>query len=171
MSIEKVLNDNIVKIWIKFVMASVVGVVLNTIYSIVDGIFVGQGVGELGLAAVNIVWPAVTVIIGIGLMLGIGSSSLIAIALGKKDTERAEQYLGTTVKAILVFGFILSGIGLLIRDPLLVILGADETVMPLAQEYFTVFYLIAIPYIFSTALNPIVRTDGRPDLSMMMIGI
>lgn len=171
MSIDQVLNANIVRVWLKFVMASVVGVVLNTIYSIVDGIFVGQGVGEVGLAAVNIVWPAVTVIIGTGLMIGIGASSLIAIALGKKDTDRAEQYLGTTVKAIIVIGAFICIVGLLFRDPLLRMLGADDDVMPLAQDYFTIFYIITIPYIFSTAVNPIVRTDGRPDLSMIMIGI
>ncbi len=171
MNIDQVLNANVIKVWSKFVMASVVGVVLNTIYSIVDGMFVGQGVGELGLAAVNIVWPAVTVIIGTGLMLGIGSSALIAIALGKKEVELAEKYLGTTVKAIFLMGLFIMVIGLLFRDPLLRMLGADEIIMPMAQDYFTVFYLITIPYLISTALNPIVRTDGRPDLSMMMIGI
>lgn len=171
MNIDEVLNANLVKVWFKFVMASVIGVVLNTIYTIVDGIFVGQGVGEIGLAAVNIVWPAVTVIIGTGLMLGIGSSSLIAIALGKKDAQSAEKYLGTTVKSIVVIGALVSIIGLLFKDPLLRMLGADDQVMPLAQDYFTIVYIIAIPYIFSTAVNPIVRTDGRPDLSMMMIGI
>ena len=152
-------------------MASVVGVVLNTIYSIVDGMFVGQCVGEQGLAAVNIVWPAVTIILGTGLMLGIGSSALIAIAIGKKETTQAEVYLGVTVKAILVIGVLLMCAGFLVRDPLLRLLGADEAMMPMARDYFTVFYSITIPYLFSTALNPIVRTDGRPDLSMMMIGV
>lgn len=171
MHIDQVLNANLFKVWSKFVMASVVGVVLNTIYSIVDGIFVGQGVGEIGLAAVNIVWPAITVIIGVGLMLGIGSSSLIAIALGKKDMDQAQRYFGTTIQAVLVFGALITISGLLFRDPLLHLLGADSTVMPLAQDYFTIFYIITVPYIFSTAVNPIVRTDGRPDLSMIMIGI
>ncbi len=171
MHIDQVLNANLFKVWSKFVIASVIGVVLNTIYTIVDGIFVGQGVGEIGLAAVNIVWPAITIIIGVGLMLGIGASSLIAIALGKKDYHQAQRYFGTTLKAILVVGAVITLSGLLFRDPLLRLLGADTTVMPLAQDYFTIFYLITIPYIFSTAVNPIVRADGRPDLSMMMIGI
>ena len=55
--IKEVLNGNIFKVWAKFIIASVVGVVLNTIYTMVDGIFIGQGVGEVGLAGVNIAWP------------------------------------------------------------------------------------------------------------------
>lgn len=171
MSIDHVLNANVFRVWSKFVMASVVGIVLNTIYSIVDGMFVGQGVGEIGLAAVNIVWPAITVIIGTGLMLGIGASSLIAITLGKKDIETSEKYLGTTMVAAIMLGALITIIGLVFRDPLLRMLGADDVVMPYAQEYFTIFYLITIPYIFSTALNPIVRTDGNPNLAMIMVGI
>ena len=139
MNMDHILNANLFKVWSKFVMASVIGVVLNTIYTIIDGMFVGQGVGEIGLAAVNIVWPAITLIIGTGLMLGIGA--LITI------------------------------VGLLFRNPILRMLGADEMVMPYAQDYFSIFYCITIPYIFSTALNPIVRTDGNPKLAMMMVGI
>lgn len=91
MNMDHILNANLFKVWSKFVMASVIGVVLNTIYTIIDGMFVGQGVGEIGLAAVNIVWPAITLIIGTGLMLGIGASSLIAISLGKKISKKLKS--------------------------------------------------------------------------------
>ena len=171
MNMDHILNANLFKVWSKFVMASVIGVVLNTIYTIIDGMFVGQGVGEIGLAAVNIVWPAITLIIGTGLMLGIGASSLIAISLGKKDIEEAEKYLGTTMVASIAIGALITIVGLLFRNPILRMLGADEMVMPYAQDYFSIFYCITIPYIFSTALNPIVRTDGNPKLAMMMVGI
>ena len=88
MDIKEVLNGNIFKVWAKFIIASVVGVVLNTIYTMVDGIFIGQGVGEVGLAGVNIAWPAVTLVVGIGLMIGIGTSSIIAIYMGKGENNR-----------------------------------------------------------------------------------
>ncbi len=171
MNIDQVLNANIFRVWSKFVMASVVGIVLNTIYTIVDGMFVGQGVGEIGLAAINIVWPAITIIIGTGLMLGIGTSSLIAITLGKKDIKTSEKYLGTTMVASLLIGALIMITGLIFRDSLLNLLGADDVVMPYAQDYFTIFYCITIPYIFSTALNPIVRTDGSPNLAMIMVAV
>lgn len=168
---NEILNGNILKVWSKFVVASVVGVVLNTIYTIVDGMFVGQGVGEVGLASVNIAWPALTVIIGTGLMIGIGTSSIIAIHMGKGEQEKAEKTLGTAVKSIIVIGSILMVTGLILREPILKMLGVTPDTIEYAREYYTIMYIIAIPYMFSTALNPIVRTDGRPDLSMIMIGI
>ena len=171
MKIEQVLNVPIHKVWAKFVIASVIGVVLNTIYTMVDGIFVGQGVGEVGLASVNIVWPAVTVIVGTGLMIGIGSSSIIAIHIGKQDKESAQKCLGTSVTSIVLIGSIIMILGFMFREPILKMLGAEKDTIENAREYYSVIYLITIPYLFSTALNPIVRADGRPQLSMMMIGI
>lgn len=171
MDINEVLNMNIFKVWGKFVIASIVGIVLNTIYTMVDGIFVGQGVGEAGLAGVNIAWPAITLVVGIGLMIGIGTSSIIAIQIGRGHKEKAEKCLGTAVKSILVIGSIIMILGLVFRDPIIRMLGATVDTIDYARDYFTIIYIIAIPYMFSTALNPIVRTDGRPDLSMLMIGV
>lgn len=171
MSIDHILNANIFRIWSKFIMASVVGIVLNTIYTIIDGIFVGQGVGEVGLVAINIVWPAITIVIGTGLMLGIGASSLIAIKLGKNDLNTSEKYLGTTIITATIFGIMITVVGLFFKESILNLLGADDIVMPYAKDYFTILYIIAIPYIFSTAFNPIIRTDGSPNLAMILIAI
>lgn len=171
MDINEVLNMNIFKVWTKFVVASIVGVVLNTIYTMVDGIFVGQGVGEAGLAGVNIAWPAVTLVVGIGLMIGIGTSSIVAIHMGRGHKEKAEKSLGTAIKSIIIIGSIVMLLGLIFREPIIRMLGATADTIEYARDYYTIIFFISIPYIFSTALNPIVRTGGRPDLSMIMIGI
>ena len=154
-----------------FINTSVVGVVLNTIYTVVDGIFIGQGVGEVGLAGVNIAWPAVTLIVGIGLMIGIGTSSIMAIYMGKGKNKKAEKALGTCISLIIIVGIIITILGLVFREPIIKMLGATPDTIKSAIDYYTIIFIIAIPYMFATALNPIVRTDGRPDLSMIMIGI
>lgn len=171
MDIKEVLNSNIFKVWARFILASVVGVVLNTIYTVVDGIFIGQGVGEVGLAGVNIAWPAVTLIVGIGLMIGIGTSSIMAIYMGKGKNKKAEKALGTCISLIIIVGIIITILGLVFRGPIIKMLGATPDTIKSAMDYYTIIFIIAIPYMFATALNPIVRTDGRPDLSMIMIGI
>ncbi|WP_196000680.1 MATE family efflux transporter [Clostridium sp. 1001271B_151109_B4] len=171
MDIKEVLNSNIFKVWARFILASVVGVVLNTIYTVVDGIFIGQGVGEVGLAGVNIAWPAVTLIVGIGLMIGIGTSSIMAIYMGKGKNKKAEKALGTCISLIIIVGIIITILGLVFREPIIKMLGATPDTIKSAIDYYTIIFIIAIPYMFATALNPIVRTDGRPDLSMIMIGI
>ena len=171
LEINKVLNDNILKVWAKFIIASVVGVVLNTIYTLVDGIFIGQGVGEVGLAGVNIAWPAVTLVVGIGLMIGIGTSSIMAIYMGRGKNEKAEKALGTSITLIIAVGIVITILGLLFRRPIIKLLGATSDTLQSALDYYTIIFIIAVPYMFATALNPIVRTDGRPDLSMIMIGV
>lgn len=171
MDIDKILNGNIWTIWCKFIVASVVGVVLTALYTMVDGIFVGQGVGEAGLASINLAWPAVTILLGVGALLGIGAGSVISIHLGKKQKNEAEIALGTVIKTSIYIGAVLTVIGLLVADPVVKFLGASEDTFAYTKDYYQVVYIMAIPYIFSNALNPIVRADGRPQLSMAMIGV
>ena len=171
MNSEIILNGKLHQVWSKFVLASVVGVVLNAIYTMADGIFVGQGTGEVGLAGVNIAWPAVTIILGIGLMLGTGASSLISIALGQQDIERAERILGTVLKFSLLIGCLLMVIGILAATPITKLLGAGEDTFTHTRNYFVIVYMMAIPYLLSNLLTPLVRADGNPKLSMLMVGI
>ncbi|MGL5675243.1 MAG: MATE family efflux transporter [Cellulosilyticaceae bacterium] len=171
MNADYILNEKLMKVWSKFVLASVVGVVLNALYTMIDGIFVGQGTGEAGLAGVNLAWPAVTIILGVGLMLGTGASSLISIALGQKDMDYAEKILGTVLKFSLVIGGILTILGILLANPLTHLLGATEDTFAHTKDYFVVVYAMAIPYLLANTLNPLVRADGNPKLSMFMVGI
>lgn len=171
MNINSILNDNLYKVWSKFVFASVVGVVLNAVYVMVDGIFVGQGAGEAGLAGVNLSWPAITVILGIGLMFGTGASSLISIALGTGDKEQAQRIIGTTFKSVLLIGALLTLIGVSSSNFIVTALGATEETYQYTKDYYIIVYLMAIPYLFSNALNPLVRSDGNPNLSMVMVGV
>ncbi len=78
---QEVLNDNMYKVWSKFVISSVVG----------------QG-GEADLASINIVWSSITIIIGIGLMIGMGAINLMAVYIGKEEKENAQKILGTSIK-------------------------------------------------------------------------
>ncbi|ONI40475.1 MATE family efflux transporter [Candidatus Epulonipiscium fishelsonii] len=169
MNIEYILNERLFIVWRKFILASVIGVIFNAIYTMVDGIFVGRGVGEAGLAGVNLAWPAITIILGIGLMLGTGAANLIALSIGSKNIERAERILGITIKSALYFGIILMIIGFLFVDPIVNLLGADSDTYQYTRDYFLVVYFIAIPYLLANALVPIVRADGNPKLSMMLV--
>ncbi|MEG0014545.1 MAG: MATE family efflux transporter [Cellulosilyticaceae bacterium] len=170
MNLNYILNGNLIKVWTKFVSASVVGVILSTIYTMVDGIFVGQGAGEAGLAGVNLAWPAVTIILGIGLLFGAGASSLVSIYIGQHNQDKAEQILGSVIKAILYVGIILMILGFVIADPIVKFLGATPDTYQYTKDYFLVIYMMAIPYLLANALNPLVRADGSPNLSMIMVG-
>lgn len=171
MNIDNILKGNVFKVWSNFIVASVIGVLFNALYTMVDGIFVGQGVGEAGLASINLAWPAVTVILGVGALLGVGASSVISIQLGQKQKNEAEKTLGTVLKACLIIGACLMVVGILSADTVVRILGASEDTFQYTKDYYIIIYMLAIPYILSTTFNPIVRADGNPKLSMFMVGI
>ncbi|MGL6174043.1 MAG: MATE family efflux transporter [Cellulosilyticaceae bacterium] len=171
MNINNILKDNVFKVWSNFIIASVIGVLFNALYTMVDGIFVGQGVGEAGLASINLAWPAVTVILGVGSLLGVGASSVISIQLGQKEKDEAEKTLGTVLKACLIIGACLMIVGIVSADTVVRILGASEDTFQYTKDYYIIIYMLAIPYILSTTFNPIVRADGNPKLSMFMVGI
>ncbi len=171
MDINYILTGKLSRVWGKFIFAAVVGVVFNAIYSIVDGIFVGQGTGASGLAGVNLAWPAVTIILGLGLLFGTGASSLISIEVGKGDTEQAEKIIATTLKYVFVFGCLLTLLGILFADPIVSFLGASSDTYGYTFDYFRVVYMMAIPYLLANTLTPLVRADGNPNLSMIMVGV
>ena len=171
MDINYILTGKLSKVWSKFIFAAVIGVVFNAIYSIVDGIFVGQGTGASGLAGVNLAWPAITIILGLGLLFGTGASSLISIAMGKGEAEQAEKIIGTTVKYVLLLGCFLSILGILFAHPIVKFLGASIDTYNYTRDYFIVVYLMAIPYLFANTLTSLVRADGNPNLSMFMVGV
>ncbi len=171
MDINYILTGKLSRVWGKFIFAAVVGVVFNAIYSIVDGIFVGQGTGASGLAGVNLAWPAVTIILGLGLLFGTGASSLISIEVGKGDKEQAEKIIATTLKYVFVFGCLLTLLGILFADPIVSFLGASSDTYGYTFDYFRVVYMMAIPYLLANTLTPLVRADGNPNLSMIMVGV
>ncbi|OON99817.1 MAG: MATE family efflux transporter [Epulopiscium sp. Nele67-Bin004] len=170
MEMQYMLTTKIIPLWLKFVLPAIVGVVLNTIYIMVDGIFVGQGTGEAGLAGVNLAWPAVTIILGIGLMLGAGTTIVVSKSLGESDKDKAERTLATIVKFIVLIGAVLSVVGFMFATPITNFLGATEDTFGYTQDYFVVVYFMAIPYLFSNTLTLLVRADGNPNLSMIMVG-
>lgn len=98
--------------------------VLFSAYTIVDGIFVSKGVGELALAGVNIALPFINVLSGTAILLSMGTSTLCAFALGHGDHEKAEKIFTQTVVAIVAISAVITVAVSLFSEPLAVLLGA-----------------------------------------------
>lgn len=160
------------KLLMKFALPSVVSMVVNAIYNIVDQIFIGQGVGFLGNAATTIAFPIVTIILAISTLLGAGGSAFAALKMGEGDEEQAEHALGNAFSFGVLASLILAVCGLLFLDPLVKLFGASENTIGYAKQY-TAFILPATPFnLLSVVLSNFARTDGKPLLSMtsMLVG-
>lgn len=156
----------------QFALPAIIAMLVNSIYNIVDQIFIGQGIGYLGNAATTIAFPIVTIILAVSTLLGAGGSAFAAIKLGEKKEKEAEKTLGTVFLLTVAASFVVLIIGFLFLDPMLKLFGATENTMEYAREYTSVI-LIGTPFsMLAVVLSNMARTDGSPALSMyaMLVG-
>ena len=160
-------KEKIGKLIIKFSIPCIISMLVNSLYNIVDQIFIGQGVGYLGNGATNVVFPLVMIGLAFSLMLGDGASAYLSLKLGKKKKKEAETGIcnGILLSAIVSILFCL--ITLIFLPQFLKLFGCTENLKEYAMIYGKI---IAIGFPFSmigTTLNSIIRADGSPKYSMV----
>ena len=160
------------KLLIQFAIPSVISMVVNALYNIVDQIFIGIGVGYLGNAATTVVLPLMTILLAIGTMIGGGSSAYAALKLGEGNKEEAHKTLGCEVVALIVIGIFVTIFCLLFLDPILNIFGATSANIEYAKTYGSIIILGATFNLLGLGLSNMARCDGAPKVAMysMVIG-
>lgn len=153
----------------QFALPAIVSMLVNSVYNIVDQIFIGQGIGYLGNAATTIAFPIVTIILALSTLLGAGGSAYAAIKLGEKREEEAEKTLGTVFVLTLIASAAVMLLGFVFLDPMLKVFGATANTLEYARQYTSII-LIGTPFsMLSVVLSNMARTDGNPSLSMYAI--
>lgn len=151
----------------KFAIPSVISMVVNALYNIVDQIFIGIGVGYLGNAATTVTFPLQTIILAIGTMIGAGGSAYAAIKLGEKKEQEAENTLGNAFLLLTVIGIIIMVIGLLFLTPILNVFGATPKNLSYSQDYASIILLGTVFNLLGIGLSNMARTDGSPNIAMI----
>lgn len=160
-------NEKINRLIVKYAVPSIVAMLVTATYNLIDQIFIGNVVGELGNAATNIAFPLTNVCIALALLFGIGGAAMFNLKLGAGEKDEAQYYLGNAVSMLIISGLVLILIVELFLEPLLRMFGSPETVLPYAVEYTRVL-AIGFPFtIFSLGANHLLRADGRPNLAMV----
>lgn len=155
------------KLMLKFSIPGVISLVINSLYNMVDQIFIGQGVGYLGNAATNVVLPMVVVLLALGLMIGDGASAFMSLNLGMKKTDEAAKGVGCAITSIIGCGIILLIVFEIFLVPLCNLFGATPDSLPYCIEYARIL-LIGFPFsIMCCGLGGMIRADGRPKHSMI----
>jgi putative efflux protein, MATE family len=165
-------NEKIGKLLLKFSIPAIVGMVVNALYSIVDRIFVGRGVGSLALSGVAITFPISNVIMAFGMLVGIGAATVVSIKLGQKRTKQAEKIIGNAFSLVIIFSILVSILGIIFLDPILKILGASSETMPYAKQFATIILFGVVLQNIGFGMNPLIRSEGDPKTAMitMLIG-
>ena len=150
----------------QFALPAIIAMLVNSIYNIVDQIFIGQGIGYLGNAATTIAFPIVTIVLAVSTLLGAAGSAYSAIKLGEKKEEEAQKTLGTVTVLTLAASAVVVVAGFAFLDPMLKLFGATENTMVYARQYTSVM-LLGTPFnMLAVVLSNMARTDGSPSLSM-----
>lgn len=160
-------SASIGKLFLKFVLPATIGLIVAGIQGVIDGFFVGNAVGSQGLAGVTLAFPALLAIIAVGQMIGIGTSSLVALSLGRADRQEALKLVHNAFPLLLLVGIGLTILGLNVSDSYLRLLGASGPVFDMANSYLKVIFSGSILLILSIGLEPLVRNDGKPGLAMI----
>ena len=158
---------NLVMKFFKFTIPSIVSMWIFSLYSMVDGIFVSWGVGEHALTAVNLSLPFVSLIFTLGILLATGTSTILSIALGQGDVEKARNYFNQNLFVVIVTTVILSVIVLLNLDWVAHFLGSAPENHHLVKEYVGVIAAFSVFFTVSYNLEVQVKADGAPHVSII----
>lgn len=150
-----------------FALPSCISLIVNALYNIVDQIFIGQGVGYLGNGATNVILPVTIVAIGLGMLFGDGCSAFVSMQLGRKRDAEAAQGVGTAVLCIIGVGILLGIVTSLLLEPLCLLCGSTETILPYAMDYGRIIFIGLPLSMFSCGMSGIIRVDGSPKYSMV----
>lgn len=147
-----------------------VGMIGMVAFNLVDTFFVGQ-LGTIELAALSFTFPVVMLVASLALGLGVGSSAMISLAIGKGDSAQVKRLTSDSIVLAAIFGAFFVVVGLLSINRLFTLLGADKMVMPLVRQYMVIWYLGAF-FVFVPMLgNSAIRATGdtkTPSLIMMI---
>ena len=162
---------NLFKQFLKYLCPSVAAMWVFSLYTIVDGIFVSKGVGELALASVNISMPFINFVFAISVLFSTGASTIIATYLGKKDFKKANETFTLNLFTITILSILITFISSVFLDFLAKTLGATDDTINYIKDYLFIISLFNIFFIVSYSLEVIVKADGFPVLATIGVFI
>lgn len=155
----------------KFAIPCVISLLVNSLYNIVDQIFIGWGVGYLGNGATNVVFPITIIALALSLMIGDGSAAYLSLKLGEGNIDSAKKGVGNAITMVTIVSILLLAVFLIWINPILTLFGATDVLRPYALEYGYVIG-IGLPFMMiPAALNSMIRADGSPKYAMFSMAL
>ena len=160
-------TEKIGKLLAKFAIPGIISMVVNSLYNIVDQIFIGQGVGYLGNGATTVIFPMITFAMAFSLLFGDGSATFLSLKLGEKKEDEAARGTGAGIIGFVGIGIIITILYLIFLEPLCKLFGASEAILPYAKDYGRII-TYGLPFCAVCAGGAsIIRADGNPKFNMI----
>lgn len=167
-------TDSIPKLAVEFAVPAILGMVVNGAYNVIDSVFLGHGAGEIGLSAITVASPTMTIFLALAMLIGAGGNALCALRLGEGKRDEAEHILGNTAMLGVLVSVVLAVAAHIpfIIEPLLTLSSATDSVRPYAREFIQIISLGCVFQVVGMGLNNFIRTVGAPNRALvtMLIG-
>ncbi|MCT4618385.1 MAG: MATE family efflux transporter [Marinisporobacter sp.] len=157
------------KEFMKYAVPSVIGMMVSALYIVVDGIFVGRGVGASALASINVALPITTLMIAITMMITMGGAAVMSIKFGENKYEEGNNIFLQSLFLIIAITGVVSIISVIFPEQLARMLGASDELLKGTAEYLRYYMLFGLGFSGSLALSAFVRNDGNPNLAMISL--
>lgn len=162
-------KEKINTLLLSFAIPCVISMLINSVYNIVDQIFIGKGVGTLGNAATNVIFPLVIIANAISGLIGNGASANLSLRLGEKKEDEAKKCIGSAITLTIIVSIVFSIIIYLLLPNLVYLLGCTKNVYHYALDYGRII-LIGAPFMITySSIASIIRADGSPKYSMILL--
>lgn len=159
------------KLLLKFSIPCILSLLISALYNIVDQIFIGKGVGTLGNAATNVIFPLVIIFNALAGLVGNGAAANLSLKLGENKKDDASKSIGQAVSLTILIAVLVSVIAYIFLPQLVYLFGCTESVYEYAIDYGRIIVLGAPFMLIYSSLSSIIRADGSPKYSMVMLVI
>lgn len=156
-----------IRTFFKYVIPSIFSFALSGVYAIVDGFFVGNSIGDIGISAINVAYPISAVLQALGTGIGMGGAVYYAISKAEKKETQARKFTAGAMWLLLITSVMLTIITFFLATPLLRLLGAEGELLSLGKEYIAIIALGAALQISGTGMIPFIRNHGGSFYAMM----
>ena len=160
-------SESIGKLILKYSLPAIASSLISSIYNIVDQVFVGRKMGEMGNAATNVAFPLVMIITTLAMTFGAGSSASFSLHLGQKDEHRAKSIVGSGMTLMILCGILVAVLSQLFLRPILIAFGGRDQTLKYAIEYTRILAFGFPCAILGTGASLLIRADGSPRYAMI----
>ena len=151
----------------KYVIPSILSFALSGVYAIVDGYFVGNSIGDIGLSTINVAYPITAFLQAVGTGIGMGGAVYYSISRAEQKEKRAMEFMASSLWILIISSILFTFLTYIATTPLLRLLGAEGQLLALGEEYTKIIALGAGLQIIGTGLDPFIRNHGGPFYAMV----
>ena len=165
---DEILSAGMWRLMAKLTPVSVLAMSINSINTFVDGLYIGQFLGENALAAVSLAFPLSFLSNSLAAMLGVGGSSVLSIAIGANDDSKQKKVFVSVAILSIICSILLAAIGYIFAEEMIAAIGGRGEILEMGASYFRILILASFFQIFSVSTNMLIRAEGKVNTAMSM---